>query len=71
MASIPLTWTQFKEAVDERSLIINYLNIDGNYMLYAYHGAHSQVELSCVVPQDEGADVVDFESNYQGSAILI
>jgi hypothetical protein len=64
MTTINLNWPDFKSFVDQRSVSIQWLDIDGNYYLYAYDGPFSA---ACLIPKNTpaSANQTDFENNYK------
>lgn len=60
-----IIWSEFKKAVDERGLSIQYIVHQGNYLLKAIDGAFI---LDCSLPIGVGdADTTDFETNYKAN----
>lgn len=60
--TINVSWTIFKQFITDRSLSIQYIDIDGAYRMIAFDGPF---QLSCFLNQDSSSDVVDFETNYK------
>lgn len=58
-----VTWSEFKKAVDDRLLSIQYVELESNYYLKIIDGFF---ELSCVIPTDPShVDTADFVANYK------
>lgn len=65
---LAVKWSDFKSFVNSRILSIQWLDIDGNYYIYA---TDDSFELECVLPQDGGSDQSDFETNYKSKGNLV
>lgn len=65
MSDINISWTVFKGFVNTKNLLIQYIDATSVYYLFAFD---NQFSISCVIAQDGGADVMDFETNYKPSA---
>lgn len=62
---VELTWTEFKQIVSDKSLIIDFVTKDnGDYRTYAGDASSSIVWFANV----SGADKTDFENNFQSDA---
>lgn len=62
MANLELSYPDFKNMVQTKSLRIQYVNISGSYYLFAFDGAFS---ISTTITQSvETANALDFETNF-------
>ena len=59
---IKVDWTTFKNNATTRSLSIQYVEFNDYYHTVIFDG---QLEIMCLVPKDDGADCVDFETNFK------
>lgn len=60
---IRLSWTEFKNTIDNRNLSIQWLDANGNYYLKGYDGNFG---IECILNKTINTDEVqDFETNYK------
>lgn len=65
MAVETVTWTTLKSLLDAVPIDFSYVPASAFYYVYT----SGLVTLSCAIPRDGAADVVDFETNYKPNAI--
>lgn len=65
MASIQISWTQFKAEAAARLLPMQYVETSEFYYLCCFDGL---LELTCRLTKDAGADQTDFEGNFKAAA---
>lgn len=66
MTDITLSWTDFKDVVNNNHFSIIYSDLYGNYYLYA---VGTDFQYSCIINKTGSSDQTDFENNFKASAI--
>lgn len=67
MNNLELKWPKFKQFVDQRAVPIQYVEINDNYYLSAFHGP---LCVTCLIPKMDPAsdDQAEFEADYKATA---
>jgi hypothetical protein len=69
MTDITQSWTNFKSAVNSKSLTIQYTQTVDFYYLVAF--LTSNLQITCIIYLNNGSDQIDFETNYKPTASII
>lgn len=58
-----VSWQEFKSAVDERNLDIQYVSVGENYLIQLFDG---NFDIECLLSRDpSNPETIDFETNYK------
>lgn len=63
-SNIHVSWSALKSLLTSKKLSTQWIDADTNYYIFVYDGLFS---ISCVIPQDGGADQTEFEASYKSS----
>lgn len=64
MHTIELSWSDFKQTLDNQALNFQYFDFNNTYHIYTSNGP---VTVLCKIYKDSGTDQTDFEDNYKAN----